>query len=138
MPVFHFGDDWGILQEYKAQFNRIGIASGHGAKYPERIRWTSQCFARAYPAKFHSFGWTKKDVLLKFPFTTADSSSWASGTRFGRSPLLGLRIPKKSVIGESNADLRFEVLKFLELQQECIEKWRTELAWTNLPDPLEL
>jgi len=123
MPVFHFGDPWEILEEYKLQFNRIGIASGHGAPLAERLRWTAQCFARAYPAKFHSFGWVKKEVLLEFPF---------AGTRFGVSKMMpGVRVPKKSEVGASNADLRFEILKYLEIQDECIERWKYELAWAQ-------
>lgn len=132
MPVFHFGDDWGVLKAYKSQFKRIGIASGHGAPKAERLRWTEQCFARAYPAMFHSFGWVEREVLLTFPFVTADSSSWAAGTRFGVSKLLkGLRVPKKSEVGASNADLRFEILEYLKLQDECIERWKNELAWCS-------
>lgn len=132
MPVFHFGDPWEILQEYKAQFNRIGIASGHGAPLKERLRWTAQCFARAYPAKFHSFGWVKREVLLQFPFVTADSSSWAMGTRFGVSKMLpGVKIPKKSQVGQSNADLRFDIIEYLKLQSELEERWATELAWAQ-------
>lgn len=129
MPVFHFGDPWEILQEYKEQFGRIGIASGHGAPFAERIKWTEQCFSHAYPAQFHSFGWVQKKVLLQFPFRTADSSSWAAGTRFGVSKQMpGLRIPKKSEVGASNADLRFEVLKYLEIQTELEERWKYEFA----------
>lgn len=132
MPVFHFGDPWEILEEYKLQFNRIGLASGHGAPKDQRIKWTAQCFARAYPAKFHSFGWVARPILLEFPFVTADSSSWAAGTRFGVSKILkGLRIPKKSEVGDSNADLRFDLLAYLELQAELVERWKVELAWVN-------
>lgn len=139
MPVFHFGDPWEILQEYKAKFDRIGIASGHGAPLKERLAWTDQCFSRAYPAKFHSFGWIKREVLLRFPFASADSSSWAAGTRFGVSKMMpGLRVPKKSEVGESNGDLRFEILKYLELQDECVERWKGELAWALKPTQMTL
>jgi len=132
MPVFHFGDDWAILQEYKSQFHRIGIASGHGAPFAQRIKWTNQCFARAYPAKFHSFGWIEERVLMEFPFVTADSSSWAAGTRFGVSKIhKGMRIPKKSEVGASNADLRFDLLAYLEMQERLVDRWKSELAWAN-------
>lgn len=132
MPVFHFGDPWEVLEEYKAKFGRIGIASGHGAPFRERMKWTAQCFARAYPAMFHSFGWVKREVLLEFPFVTADSSSWAAGTRFGVSKMMpGVKVPKKSQVGASNADLRFELLEYLKLQDECVERWKYELDWVN-------
>ncbi len=132
MPVFHFGDPWEILQEYKDKFDRIGIASGHGAPRADRMKWTAQCFARAYPAKFHSFGWVWKRVLMEFPFVTADSSSWAAGTRFGVSKIhKGMKVPKKSEVGASNADLRFDVLEYYRLQEELVERWKSELAWVN-------
>lgn len=132
MPVFHYGEPWDLLQTYKEEFDRVGIASTTVRELDTRLRWTRQCFARAYPAKFHSFGWVKKEVLLEFPFVTADSSSWAAGTRFGVSKMMpGVKVPKKSEVGVSNADLRFEILCYLDLQAECVERWKHELSWVG-------
>jgi hypothetical protein len=134
MPVFHYGDDWGMLQEYKDQFgDRIGLGGiATGISSIQRIKWLEQAFARGYPARFHLFGCIRRDILLNFPAVSADSSSWAAGTRFGVSKTMpGLRVPKKSEVGESNGDLRFEILKYLELAAECKERWASELSWAQ-------
>src|SRR6266849_974917 len=99
MPVFHFGEPWEILQEYKKNFLRIGLSCRFGEPKKDSFRWLDQCFSRAYPHRFHSFGWVARDMLLQYPFVTADTSSWATGTRYGRSTLMpGLSIAKKSEV----------------------------------------
>lgn len=126
IPVFHFAEPWDILAEYKKHFERIGL-SGSGAPRNPYQKWLEQCFARAYPAKFHGFGLATKSIMFKFPFYTVDTASWASTVRFGRTLTHPkLRIPRQREIGDEGYDVRFEILTYLRVEKEVQERWRAE------------
>lgn len=129
IPVLHFGEPWTILSEYVSESERIGLASGHGAKFAERMRWTEQCFTRAYGTKFHSFGWVDERPLMAFPFWTADTASWHSSTRWGRlASTPNIRVPKTSELGRPVNDLRSEIAFYVELEARVKDRWSSELA----------
>lgn len=137
MPVFHYGDDWALLKEYCDAFDRVGLSCRFGEKLDKSFGWLDQCFARAYPKKFHSFGWVARDMLWRFPFFSADTASWHNGVRFGRlSSVPTGRYKKKSECaeGEHAYDLRIEIRHYLRLQSEIQDRWRQELAWSQ-PSP---
>lgn len=133
VPTFHYGEPWDLLQLYKEKFNnRValgGIATGLGSI--QKMKWLSQCFARAYPCKFHGFGVGSKDVLMEYPFASADTASWGSVHMYGRSQAVpGLKIPKlEDGDRAKHYDLRFEVRHYLEMITEVQERWASELAW---------
>lgn len=112
-PVFHIGDPWEHLEEYKRQFWKVGLSCRFGEPVKQSIRWLDQCFTRAYPYRFHSFGWVKmEDMLLRFPFHSADASSWNNTpAAYGRWKAFG----KMSVYGLKN--LQAEVDTYLADQK---------------------
>lgn len=128
MPVFHFGEPWEILQAYKEEFGRVGLSCRFGEPIKMSERWLDQCFARAYPAQFHSFGWVQERALMMFPFATADTASWHTGIRFGKGQAYpGIRIPKRTEAGPDVYDLRADVLHYLSLEERIQRKWHQEL-----------
>lgn len=139
IPVFHYGEDWEYLTLYKERFgDRIGlggIATGLSSK--DKRRWLAQCFARAYPAKFHGFGVASEDILMEFPFYSVDTASWHTAARFGRSAAVpDIVQPKKSALDGtefdgSGYDFRYEIRHYLDLQTKVQERWKEELAWTK-------
>lgn len=137
IPIFHFGEPWDLLLEYKAQFGeRIGLGGiATGISKVEKRKWVAQCFARVYPAKFHGFGVASEDLLMEFPFFTIDTASWHTGLRFGRSAAIpDLKMPRKSTLDggqheESAYDMRFEISHYLELEAAVKDRWAQELAW---------
>ena len=135
LPTFHYGEPWELLSIYKEKFdNRValgGIATGLSST--QKMKWLGQCFARAYPCKFHGFGVGAKDVLIEYPFVSADTASWGAVHMYGRSQAVpGLKIPKLGD-GEREAhyDLRFEVRSYLEMIEEVQDRWTKELSWTQ-------
>ncbi len=133
MPVFHIGDDWGILKEYAAGWDKVGLSCRFGESIKDSMKFYDQCFAKAWPKKFHSFGWVAEDMLLRFPFHSCDASSWEMGPcAFGNWKTFG----KMSVRG-SKQDLRCEVLWYLELEARCRAKWGAlfeKLGWNAKSD----
>lgn len=79
MPVFHIGDPWELLAYYASRWSKIGLSCRFGEDKATSLRFYEQCFARAWPKRFHSFGWAEDDALLRFPFHSADASSWRLG-----------------------------------------------------------
>lgn len=133
MPVFHYGEPWSILSSYKAEFGRIGLGGITSIGKTQKMKWVDQCFSRAYPAKFHGFGVGNKDMLLSFPFYSADSASWNSVHQYGRSSAVqGIDIPKLGREAapedrEKHYDLRYEILHYLDMALEVEDRWASEL-----------
>lgn len=101
LPVFHNGEDYKWLHnmlEYTRDGKHIPyicIAPMHNVNLAERDRFIEKCFqiikASSNPnVKVHALGVTRLDILERYPFTSADSTSWiitaANGnilTKFG-------------------------------------------------------
>lgn len=128
-PVFHYGEPWDILKEYKKHFPKIGLSCQHGEPRAKSFKWIEQCFAHAWPHRFHSFGWIVRELLLAYPFHSADASSWElRPMAFGNWPSfngtsLRLSTPK---IATLPGILTAEVDAFQKLQREVRSKWAKE------------
>lgn len=130
LPVFHYGEPWEYLTEYKNSFgNRVALGGITSIGSVKKMKWLEQCFAREYPCSFHGFGIGTRDVLMAFPFASADTASWGSVHMFGRSAALpGLKIgPLGDGDRAQHYDLRFEVAKYVEMEDEVRERWAKEL-----------
>lgn len=124
IPVFHIGDDWGILKEYCRNHRKVGLSCRFGESVKESYKFYDECFALAWPKKFHSFGWTAEQMLMRYPFHSSDSTSWEMGPcAFGRWKTFG----KMSVRGSSQ-NLRVEIEWHLELEEKLRSKWKREMA----------
>ena len=129
IPVFHYGEDWGVLRDYCAEFGRVGLSCRFGEPEKDSLRWVDQCFSRAWPHLFHSFGWVIPRTLVAVPFDTADASSWQQGpTAFGSwyafdGKKIGLRCNKDNPAVVLDA----EIEHCLEMQQRLEELWARDL-----------
>lgn len=135
-PTFHYGEPWEVLAFYKNEFSRVGLGGLAGAgSFAKRFKWVAQCFARAYPCKFHGFGVNREDLLMEFPFFSADTSSWFSVVRFGNqttrkasSALPGISIPRVSDVGTQAYNINHEVKHQLEKQDRLSDRWKVEFS----------
>lgn len=95
LPVFHQGEDFKWLQRMLAYKDSIGpiqyICAGGGADKPakERDIWYAKVFdviARSGNpnVKVHTLGTSSPKALEKFPFYSADATSWIRSAAFGR------------------------------------------------------
>jgi len=134
LPVFHYGEPWNMLTDYKAGFNnRVALGGITSIGSVKKMKWLEQCFARAYPCKFHGFGIGSKEPLMAFPFVSADTASWGSVHMYGRSQAApGLKMPKlEEGKRAEHYDLRFEINHYLDMEAEVQERWRAELLWAT-------
>jgi hypothetical protein len=86
LPVYHYGSPLRHLKAFLDAGERYialgGMVGSYGA---DTKRWIITCFKTAgpYGAVFHGFGRTRFDDLADFPWYSVDSSSFASGARYG-------------------------------------------------------
>lgn len=66
IPCFHYGEPWGVLKDYCAQYPKVALGGCVGKR--DKLKFIGQCFARAWPHKFHGFGFGHEDAILGFPF----------------------------------------------------------------------
>jgi len=93
IPIFHQGEDFKWLEKYLADEEPyIGIATLKdipGDTSEQHQKWLDQMFSiltdsKGRPlVKTHGFGITKVDFLMRYPWTTCDSTTWALAAGFG-------------------------------------------------------
>lgn len=141
MPVYHIGDPIDHLLYYKANFSKVGLSCRFGEPLAQSLAFIERCFAAAWPYKFHSFGWISEKVLRRFPFHSADASTWVNPHRFGAvkpsgdsmsSGFRGASFKLKRT-ESGNADLWLVVERYLSLQRSLEQQWRREMKALNSP-----
>jgi len=126
-PVFHFGEPFELLKEYCDTYPKVGLSCRFGETPTESIRFYSQCFARQWPHRFHSFGWIQKSVLKRFPFHSADATTWSNAVLYGQYRMCKQMVSLKNITSRT-ADVRSGLEYFWLLQQELKSRWQKELA----------
>lgn len=87
LPLYHFGESKeGLLRILNTEVNGkladyIGIGGRHGVSTDEQIRYFNEVFTIIQSSnnpnvKVHAFGITVPRILERFPFYSADSTTW--------------------------------------------------------------
>lgn len=87
LPIFHRREDWKYLhQMLETTFDGkhipyIGLAATTDSSTKEKEIWFDKCFTIIKKSsnpqvKTHAFGMTSLKLLERYPFTSADSTSW--------------------------------------------------------------
>lgn len=149
IPVFHQHEDFSWLEKMMKHTDYIGISPANDVSMKQKLAWLNQVFSITRATiKTHGFAVTAYDQLINYPFFSVDSSSWSSGGRFARIPVITKEGKLKSFnykdienfddfwtdLGIKNkADLltKYQVRNKLGiLCFKRFEKWVTEL-WTK-------
>lgn len=91
MPIYHQGEDFKYLDQilnYRSQVDYMGISPANDLSTKQKEYWIAECFKRIKKSKnpnikTHAFGMTSLRLLEKFPFYSADSTSWLMTGRTG-------------------------------------------------------
>ena len=92
--ILHFGEDVDkFIDIIETPINGhypkyVGIPGRHGVRKQDQIDYFATLFARILASKnptiqTHAFGITDFDILSKYPFTSADSTSWIQYGAYG-------------------------------------------------------
>lgn len=127
MPVFHIGEPWDLLDYYCEKWSKVGLAcSVLKGNAKAKHQFYDQCFAKAWPHQFHSFGWTQTKMLQTYPFHSADSSSWLMGPMgFGNWKKYGRVRGLPGARGKEA--MRGEIVEYIQLQAQLETIWSREL-----------
>jgi len=91
IPIYHGGEPLSLLRDYVQEYKYVAFG-GLTNKTTERYALES-LFEQAlrvcaeYGAVVHGFGTSTSGFFWRYPFYSADSSSWTSSHRYGRLPL---------------------------------------------------
>ncbi len=91
IPVFHYGENFEWLEMYlKKQYDYIAIGGLVGGKTSKLMKWLDfvwnryLCGSNGLPVtKIHGFGITIPRLVIRYPWYSVDSSSWATVARMG-------------------------------------------------------
>jgi len=93
VPVFHFEEDFSLLEQYIKDGNDvIGLGGLAGSFKPgskgkldvkRSMCWFAKIFTTFSKQKFHGLGMFSKTLLLTFPFYSVDSTHWLQTGRYG-------------------------------------------------------
>lgn len=125
MPVFHIGDPWELLTEYCERWPKVGLSCRFGEPTNDSYKFYDQCFARAWPHKFHSFGWMGQ-VLYRYPFHSADASSWQQAPlAYGNSKTYG---PMKGASNQLMGKVvRHDLAYYMTMEKRLKHRWAKAL-----------
>ncbi|WP_328638393.1 hypothetical protein [Streptomyces canus] len=88
LPTFHVGTPWPVLEDLCARYRYVALGGmvPYWRRPKELMRWLVHAFriARDTGTVFHGFGQTNLDIIKALPFYSVDSSTWASGARYGK------------------------------------------------------
>ena len=141
--VFHQGDDFKWLIKMLKECKSIGISPNNDETTESKDRWLMECFKLVKEInpdiKTHAFGVTSEELLTKFPYTTADSSSWALTSAFGAilTPLGRFIVSEESkskighIINEPE-QIRNELKKYLEKFGFSLESVMKKYKYRNI------
>lgn len=128
-PVFHIGDPWEHLKEYTNNFDKVGLSCRFGEAENVSLKWLDNCFHRAWPHKFHSFGWIREKTLMRYPFHSADASSWIlSAASFGTWREMGKLKVKLGKKLHQVPDVIAQIDSTLRMERRLQSRWRRELS----------
>lgn len=134
MPVFHIGDPWDLLTFYCDNWSKVGLSCRFGEPVSTSLRFYEQCFARAWPHKFHSFGWIAHEALVRFPFHTADAATAVLAPSSFRNFPIKVRgkVVQRHLSVDNDVAFAHGVIGYLDaywkLEQQLRGLWSREMA----------
>ena len=87
--VFHQDENFFWLNRMVQEMEYIGLSPANDRNTQQKRDWLDNCMhhvckSDGYPKiKFHAFGVTSIQLLRKYPWFSADSSSWMAFSKFG-------------------------------------------------------
>lgn len=137
IPIFHQGEDFKHLRrilefrhEDGSPIKYIGISPANDVAVTHKDRWFNQVFGEIQNSsnpkvKTHAFGMTSKAQLEKYPFTSADSTSWLMNGSFGCLSFENTKI----IVSDRQTD---HPQFYKNLSEEVIQRFEAKVAERGL------
>lgn len=86
VPVFHEGDPWDLLDEYRPTERLIALGRVEGRKSKHKtFEWYDACFNRHPEMRPHALGNASPETLEPYPFASFDASSWERSAAYSNA-----------------------------------------------------
>ena len=138
VPIFHQGEDFKWLKNMLEWVDEKGnhieyIGVSPAVDVPGLEEWLTECFViiknSSNPnVKTHAFGLTQLSVLERFPYTSADSTSWKLAAAMGSiftpwgTLYMSSRNAKPNSFFAQPEDAKEKVIKYIEKQNFTLEE----------------
>lgn len=134
VPTWHAGEPQACLLEMAAEFEKIAIGGMAGTFEQTtpgaKRKIVDNVFGKVWPKLIHGFGVGGPDILLNYPFDSADASNWATGPQcwgqWAHYDQWAIKVPVPS----KYINLIGEVKWYLELEE------KSEVKFGELLKPL--
>ena len=112
LPTVHYGEDPRWLDYYVQNYPYIclgGLVTGKMSDLQRNFDWLDQCWEQLTDkdgrarVKVHGFAVAGKRMLERYPWTSADASSWVKAGMYGRIIMHEDRFPTTVIVSEENA-----------------------------------
>ena len=136
LPTYHQSEPIEYLHYYARQLDYIAVGGLVGTRGDKLDRFLGGVFyeLREYwPIRVHAFGVTNMRLLAKYPFYSADSTSWASMGRFAtsrvhRTKLATVKAKTRHYLENGVAEVDWMLAK----EQELTRAWqRKGITWND-------
>lgn len=131
IPVWHKERGWKYFEKMCEEYDYVaigGIAKNPNGKQIEKLFPYFIDYAHKHNCKIHGLGYTNANGLKKYHFDTVDSTSWASGWRYGAIYQFknnSIKTIKKS------PDKRIKLEKGMDLQKHNLNEWLKFLEYAD-------
>jgi len=130
IPVYHYGEPTEFLTNMCKKHEYVGLGGmAVGTMPPKNLKIFWEWAHETYPdVKFHLFGATSMQTIVKYQPYSMDSSSWTVGGRFGQ--LLGYKdgIPTRAIAPRAKEGYKI----FLDSDDFAKANIRAILDWEKL------
>lgn len=136
IPVYHVQNSLDVLEELISEdHDVIAIGGSVFVSRKERARIFEEIFTRyGDRANFHALGLGTTDLLLKYPWFSADASSWLNGRIFGKLISLSGTMPAPRWLTSEEA-LGYNIRSLASLEDRYDEM---QLNFNLLPAPVTM
>lgn len=146
MPTFHFADSWNTLRGMVKEYDRIGLACMASLGMKERVEFLDGCWrivqdSPRWPSiRVHGWAMTSAQVILRYPWYSVDSLTWAVGNIYGAmlvpsgvgwfKQVTRPRLPAHLVNASGAVKMRRSAQQLLRIEALHTELWaRRGIVW---------
>lgn len=145
LPVYHHHEKDTWLMRLAEFTDYVGASPANDRFITSKHKrfWLDNVFNKVkFKVKIHGFGVTSRDILMRYPFYSVDSTSWIDPKKYGHSLTTNLKVrglKRKHGQGiEGNHgkvmlwELDNEVKRWLELEKMLTKSWEVRgITWKD-------
>ena len=126
MNVYHQHEELKWLERLMEHQEYFGVSPANDLTPKKRMVWLDQAFSIIRDTrKTHGFGATARSLLERYPWFSADSTSWMAPVRYGKSATGNFKSRGLDQLPNlfMKAELPKEIKRWIKVEKEVSELW---------------